>query len=345
MICPHCSGSLLRRERTDHRCSKCERKFALDPKAEPLGLHDLRLRSLTERLSAGRGLSATVTQLWYTAARRRLPDLDRYIGGAAGTWVLLTVLATYILCLLSGIQGWSGPFVFWKVLLSGVVVLAAGLVVIYACRPLFRQRTRIAMPVTAYGFRTDVIGRWVGVYGEFPPGILDEQQVPIPVIEQPRVALVCDDPSVRACLAANGIPQAYDMALADRIENAPAGIPVLLLHDASLQGFATARAARLALGERVRVLGLAPRAVLDNESAIRLRERPPAGNRISYLHSVGLTQQEIDWLADGWWSPIAAIPPARLIAVVTRAAEKLEDETDAERRTARETGFLTWPAA
>ncbi|MBF6352842.1 hypothetical protein IU448_28095 [Nocardia flavorosea] len=345
MICPHCRENLLRRERTDHRCSKCERKFALDPKEEPLGLHDLRLRSLTERLAAGRGLSATVTQLRYAAARRRLPELDRYAGGTAGAWVVLVVTTTYILCLISGIQGWSGPFAFWKVILAGVFVLAAGLVVIYACRPLFRQRTRIAMPVTAYGFRTDVLDRWVGVYGEFPPGVLDEQQVSIPVVEQPRFALVCADPSVRACLAANRIPQAFDMALADRIENAPAGVPVLLLHDASLQGFATAKAARLTLGQRVRILGLAPRAVMDNESAIRLHERPPAADRISFLHTVGLTQREIDWLAAGWWSPIAAIPPARLLAVVTRAAERYEDETDAERRAARRTGFLTWPAA
>lgn len=345
MICPHCSGSLLRRERTDHRCAKCGREFALDPKAEPLGLHDLRLRSLTERLSAGRGLSATVTQLWYAATRRRLPELDRHVGGLAVTWVIVTVVAIYILCLTSGIQGWNGAFVFWKVLLAGAAVIAVGLVVIYACRPLFLRRTRIAMPVTAYGFRTDVLGRWISVYGEFPPGVLDEQHVPIPVVERPRVALVCDDPSVRTCLAANGIPQTYDMALADRIENAAPGVPVLLLHDASLQGFATAKAARLTLGDRVRILGLAPRAVLDNESAIRLRERPPAGDRISFLRTVGLTQREIDWLADGWWSPIAAIPPARLIAVVSRAAEKLEDETDAERRAARQTGFLTWPAA
>ncbi|WP_280435747.1 hypothetical protein [Nocardia carnea] len=345
MICPHCSENLLRRERTDHRCSKCGREFALDPKAEPLGLHDLRLRSLTERLTAGRGLSATVTQLWYAAARRQLPGLDRHVGGTAGTWVGLVVLVTYILCLISGIQGWSGAFVFWKVILYGALALVAGMVVIYSCRPWFQRRTRIAMPVTAYGFRTDVLGRWISVYGEFPPGVVDEQQVPVPVIEHPRVALVCDDPSVRACLAANRIPQAYDMALADRIENAPAGVPVLLLHDASLQGFANAKAARLTLGDRVRILGLAPRAVMDNESAIRLHERPPTADRISFLYTVGLTQREIDWLAAGWWSPIAAIPPARLIAVVSRAAEKLEDETDAERRAARRTGFLTWPAA
>lgn len=51
MICPHCSASLLRKERSGSRCSKCRRDFALDPKSNPLGLHDLRVRKLANALS------------------------------------------------------------------------------------------------------------------------------------------------------------------------------------------------------------------------------------------------------------------------------------------------------
>lgn len=343
MICPHCNANLRRRDRPERRCSKCAKEFALEPKQAPLQLHDLRVRALTERLAAGRDLSATITQLRYAAARRRLPSLDRRAETAGGIWVGLTAVCSYVLFILS-ITGVIGP-PFWMVILGGVIVGFAGSAVISRCRPLLRPGTRIAVPVTAGEFRTEVIDRWVEVYGDYPPGTVDENQVAIPVVERPRIALVCDDLSVRACLAANGVSRTHELALVDRIEHAPAGIPLLLLHDASLRGFAIAKAARLAAGHRVRALGLAPRAVMDNAAAIRLHERPPAADRISFLRTVGLTQREIDWLAAGWWSPIAAIPPARLLAVVTRAVEQWEDKADPERADARQLGFLSWPAA
>ncbi|MFD0345671.1 hypothetical protein ACFQ0M_05480 [Kitasatospora aburaviensis] len=37
----------------------------------------------------------------------------------------------------------------------------------------------------------------------------------------------------------------------------------------------------------------------------------------------GLSSAERDWYAEGWWSPLVALPPKRLMAAAVRAAEQL----------------------
>lgn len=336
MICPHCSQNLLRKERSDRRCSKCRKPFALEPKESPLELHDVRVRALADRLSAGRGLSYTLTQFRCAASRRRLTDLDNTAVNALLVSFFAIIIGTFVLCIL----GWFGIL---KVLIGGVLALITSVVTVMALWPLMRRWTRVRMPASATEFGADVFGRWCATYGSLPPGAVDETQVPIPVVENPRFALVCPNLSVRACLAANQVPRQYDMALLEDAHAVPAGVPVLMLHDASLWGLAFARQTRELLGDRVRDIGLAPRTVMDDESAIRLRERAVKRSQVAFLDTEPLTLREVKWLADGWWSPIAAIPPARLLGVVSRAVQRHEDAVDPDRRAARDIGFLTWP--
>jgi hypothetical protein len=76
---------------------------------------------------------------------------------------------------------------------------------------------------------------------------------------------------------------------------------------------------------------------------LRLREDAPRPEDLARLRPDALTQEEIDWLAQGWWSPIAAVPPAKLLAAVDRSLQQIEETSDPDRRRAQAVGFLTWP--
>ncbi|WP_433198110.1 hypothetical protein ACQP1G_03015 [Nocardia sp. CA-107356] len=336
MICPHCNANLLRKERGGRRCSTCKREFALEPKESPFGLHDIRVRTLAERLGAGRGLRFTLVQLWYAAGRKKVPDAERvYKRVRIGVSVTIVVVAFLLMVTRAAPAG--------AVILLGVPVLALTIVGLHVARPWFQQRATVRMPVPYNVFRRDVIDRWTSVHGGRPPGSIDEAQVRPPVVDQPRFAVLCPDASVLACLAANNVSQTWAMALSDRIDRLPPDVPVIVLHDASLPGVALAGQARVVLGGRAVVVGLSPRAVSANASALRLREPRPPQADTAFLSREPLSVAEIEWLAEGWWSPIAAIPPAKLLAVLERAVERVEDAADPERRRAREVGFLTWP--
>src|SRR5439155_9756182 len=131
--------------------------------------------------------------------------------------------------------------------------------------------------------------------------------------------------------------------LADHMDRLPPDVPVIVLHDASLSGVALAGQARATLGSRAFVAGLSPRAVLANASALRLHEPRPPEADTAFLRAEPLSEAEIEWLAEGWWSPIAAVPPAKLLTALERALERIEDAADSDRRRARAIGFLTWP--
>ncbi|MFX0579995.1 hypothetical protein [Nocardia nepalensis] len=336
MICPHCNANLLRKERGGRRCSTCKREFALEPKESPLGLHDIRVRKLAERLGDGRGLRYTSMQLWYAAGRKKVPDEQRVFKRVRiGVSVAIVVVAFFMMV--------SGAVPAGVVIPLGALVLALALVGLQSARPWFLQRATVPMPVSYNIFRGDVLGRWTSIYGGPPPGSVDEALVRPPAVDRPRFALLCPDRSVLACLIANNVPQTWDMALSDRIDRLPPDVPVIVLHDASLAGVALAGQARGTLGSRAVVVGLSPGAVLANASALRLRETRPSAADAAFLRRESLSHAEIEWLADGWWSPIAAIAPAKLLSVVERAVERVEDAADPERRRAREVGFLTWP--
>jgi hypothetical protein len=336
VICPHCNTNLLRKERGGRRCSKCRRVFALEPKESPLGLHDIRMRKLAERLGDGRGLRYTPTQLWYAAARKKIPDAYRHFRRVRiGISIAIVVIGFY--------SAASGGLPAAVAIGSAIALLVLANVGLVVARPWFADRATIRIPVSYQTFRDQVIGFWTRVYGGLPPGAVDENTVRPPAVDRPRFAVLCPDRSVLACLAANDVPGSWAVALCDRIDRLPPQVPVIVLHDASLPGIALAGQARVRLGNRAVVVGLSPRAVLANQSALRLREPRPTDAETAFLRREPLSEAEIEWLAGGGWSPVAAIPPAKLLAVLQRSVERVEEAADPERRRAREVGFLTWP--
>lgn len=292
------------------------------------------MRKLAERLGDGRGLRYTMVQLWYAAGRKQVPDAERVFKRVRiGISVAVVVVAFFMIV--------SGAVPAGVVLLLGPLVLALAIIGIGVTRPWFLRRATVRMTVPYKTFRGNVRVRWTQIYGGQPPGAIDEDQVRAPTVDRPRFAVLCPDRSVRACLVANNVAQTWSMALFYRIDQLPPDVPVLVLHDASLPGIALAGRARIALGSRAVVVGLSPRAVMANASALRLREPRPQDT--AFLRAEPLSEAEIAWLAAGWWSPLAAVPPAKLLRALERAVERIEDAADPDRRSAREVGFLTWP--
>lgn len=306
----------------------------MEPKESPARMHDLRMRRLAEKLGDGRDLQYTPTQLWYAAARRDVPSVDRNYSSALGAACGIILLGGFI-CVVSG---------FVPVLPgigTGVLLLIVVPLLLPFAKPWFRRRTTVRMPVTSDEFRSGVLNRWAQVYGGPPSGLVAED-ILLPPVRQPQLALLCRDRAVLACLAANNAAGVWDMALGDRADRLPPDVPVLVLHDAGLRGVGFGARARETLGPRAVLIGLSAKSALTARSAVRLRERPDR-DAPPVPGWAAASAAERDWLADGWWSPVAALPPAALLGVVQRGVERVWGAVDPDRLRAYEIGFLTWP--
>jgi hypothetical protein len=327
VICPHCNKNLLRRHRTNSRCTYCDRGFAFDPKTNGLALNDLKVRRLAGKLAQG-GLSYTSRQLWYALSRKKIREPAKPLDGCGcGLFIAISVA---VIVFAAAVE--PPEHVLVPVVTVAVVVVVALNIVLAVLRPIIAARAAIQPPVPEVRFRA-MLADWRRVYGTSPPGMIDT--VPPPSVTAPEAALVCDDRTILDCLAANGVPHRNKLALATNAAGVPPEVPVVLLHDASVAGLRFATATRAALPGRVVVdAGLRPATVLRHRGLLRLRgARWQAGE----LRWLGLTSEEIRWLTAGWWSPLGAVPPAKLVSAVDRAL------TRTDRARAVEVGFMTWP--
>jgi hypothetical protein len=129
VICPYCNKNLRARQRQGRACAYCRRQYALDPKTNVIRLHDLKVRRLAEKLSAG-GLCYTPTQLRYAASRKVInASAPPLLGFGNGLWFLAVSVIIVIVALPSGSAGVS--------IILGVVGLVVVLIVIlHRWRPL-----------------------------------------------------------------------------------------------------------------------------------------------------------------------------------------------------------------
>ncbi|MFJ1745404.1 hypothetical protein ACIOJD_04060 [Streptomyces sp. NPDC088116] len=342
MICPHCAQNLLRKERPGSTCSKCRRTFVYDPKTNALRLHDLRVRRVGEKITDGGRLTVTVAQLWFALSRRTLRVKSRRKG-------VVAMMTGALLCAGGLAVGLSGGEENDGFLLFGIPLLIC-VVVGVSLMANGSSQGRITFPLS--GFRHTLTHQWTDVYGALPAGVVDEARVPAGALKgSPRAALLCPDPGVLAFLAANGMPERFGIALATDVRQVPDAVPVIVLHDADANGCLLARRTRDALpGRTVVDAGMPLRAVMSARGAVPVRSRQPAPQLVRQLRdSAALTTAEVDWLAKGWSCPLLGVPPAKLLAVVTRAAERVtaadsdRREEESDRREAEAVGFLTWP--
>ncbi|MFF7453231.1 hypothetical protein [Kitasatospora sp. NPDC008115] len=367
MICPHCSKNLLQRQRPKRRCSYCRAEFALDPKLDGTGLHDLRIRKVTERLSDGGRLTVTSGQLNYALQHRgRPPQRFRGDKGNAVSMIGFGVIGLLVGSALLDAPGFALVLVLVALTLIGFGTRSW----ILSAMP--APDTSVESRWTREEFQDTVLNRWRTVYGTLPAGLVEDTLVrPGPPPTAPAFALLCPDLTVRVFLRANGYPERHRALIVNNLRAVPAGLPLVVLHDASPQGHllvAEARSARPGL--RVLDAGLSVRTVLVDEhkyTLLRDLDRPRELTARLEREAPELTASQRDWFAAGWWTPLAALAPKRLMAVADRAAERItappaprdpaalrsgpvrspaagRPENPLEtRRRALAVGFMTWP--
>ncbi|MFF2348526.1 hypothetical protein ACFVVL_01975 [Kitasatospora sp. NPDC058115] len=344
MICPHCEKSLLQRQRPRRRCSYCHKEFALEPKVDGPGLHDLRIRKVTAKLSDEGRLTVTSGQLNYALQHRGRPP-QRFRGdkaraaGRIGFGVIGLVIAVAAID-----TGLSPLIVLVALLLIGLGIRQVMLSDVPA------PPTPVSSRWTEEVFRRTVLDRWRHVYGTLPPGLVEDALVrPGPVPADPAFVLLCPDRTVTSFLHANRYPERHRAQLVHELRAVPAGLPLVVLHDASPKGHRLVAQARTARpGLRVLDAGLSVRTVLvDEHRYTLLRDVHRSEESLLRLeHAVPeLTGSQLDWFADGWWTPLAALPPKRLMALAERAAERITAPPAPRDPAARRTGPAGSPAA
>lgn len=213
-----------------------------------------------------------------------------------------------------------------------------------------------------------ILRGWRQVYGAGPPGLLDDQQPiatqpAVPSLERLRAVLACSDAEVLRCLQENRVATELGLGLLPcappfspeqeqllAVLRARPELPLLLLRDASPDGclLAVSLAGKLGLDPARAVfdLGIKPRQVrpqglleltapVSEESLAALRAELAAGR---------LRADEFAWLEQGLYSPLVAVTPARLLAVLAAAVPGAAVAAQpAARQWARSVGFLTWP--
>ncbi|MEV8531512.1 hypothetical protein [Streptomyces sp. NPDC051211] len=348
MICPHCSASLTGKERTGQVCAHCRRRFALDPKVHGRGMNDLRILRCVARATDGGRLKVTVTQLWYLS---RTYSSAWGPGAPSGIRPGLRWLVAVPVCL--GLFLCAGLADGFLAALSGIAAVAA-LVVASSMnhRPGLRAGSVISPREEA--FRQLMTGPWRTAYEGLPKGVVDDAgRAPGPTGPQParpRAVILCTDHAVAVFLRANGIPERLRAVLVeaepgdahDALVDVPGRLPVVVLHDASALGVLLAPLLRLAHPHRTVVdAGLPVAAVRSGRKAVHRFSPPPAVDAAELRAVADLPEEDAAWLVEGFWSPLAAVPPPLLESVVTAAVHQALAAAPAGSGSAD--GFLTWP--
>ncbi|MGB9632112.1 MAG: ABC transporter permease [Chloroflexaceae bacterium] len=379
MKCPHCLKELNYRERRGRQCPKCKQKFALEPRDNRLGLTDLNLPRLAERLSGKGVYRYTSLQLGHAAVLRRYKSQPAKIypwptsRRSLRTAIIIFLLVVGLMLLMpAGLIAYLGIVDLGVAACFMSLCLSIGILLGLSIADAYRH------PISKYNlenFEHKYISPWENMYAPLPGRITSQEmellgQVQIPST-QVRAVVVSPVDDVLSCLHANGLPQRLglvlinpDRPLTDEMQTLIAfvrqhpQVPMLLLHDASISGCLLPYLLRdrweLTPRHQVIDLGLRPRHVQRLRLPWTFVGRTPKAlidlleYEVQRQDVLALEQDELKWLREGPVASVLFIPPARLIKVVTRAVERIEQRApqvvDAETQArARAIGFMTWP--
>ncbi len=352
MKCPHCLAELRYRERTGRRCFYCQKTFALEPRENVLGLSDLRLRGIAERLSGKGTYRYTARQLAHAvilqASKRRVQFTSFLSWRLMNLLVPFSVVIFVILCASLVISNSVTLLIYLlRIFLIFLFVVLVILIPIYSLffrkNPLDIKRFEQVLAQ----FEVHYIEPWEFIHGLLPGRVAEEEIVALRRFHMPlsrvRAVVASFSEDVLDCLRVNGLVEQLGLALLnprqltdfDRdvinlLRNRPR-LPIFLIHDASLFGSLMATILRkeweLTPQHLIIDLGLHPRHV----QRLRLPWRKLQPSRAwlqlfewqaSVPNGLKLTKAEQKWLRKGYETSVLFIPPARLIKVVTKAVER-----------------------
>jgi hypothetical protein len=333
MICPHCKRDQKYKERGGQTCGSCRKRFAVEPRDNPIRLHDMKLIRLSQQLGGNGAYRYTVSQLHYNAVRRAV----RNKGGFPIGLLVFTTLVDIVLAVVAVVAD-------VPLLLVPVVLITAFWFIYVPYRVATRRTRRIEPPVDRTAFRKIAVDAWRKTYGQDLPGLVGDPEVSnLPERSStPVLTVLAPSRSALTALRVNDVVNRYRVTLAHSFDQVPAGVPVALLHDVSVAGYQFAAQARATFGARV-VADLTPRpkAARSATAALRLRQPWPSDDLVGWLRASRLLDDdEVDWLAKGWWTPIESVRPSNLINRVAAATKRY---TDPDERAASNVGFMSWP--
>jgi len=351
MKCPHCLAELRYRERTGRRCFYCQKTFALEPRENVLGLSDLRLRGIAERLSGKGTYRYTARQLAHAvilqASKRRLQFTSFLSWRWMNLLVPFSVIIFVILCVNLVILNSVASLIYLlRIFLIFLFVVLVILIPIYSL--LFRKNPldiKRFEQVLAQ-FEVHYIEPWEFIHGLLPGRVAEKEIIALRQFHMPlsrvRAVVASFSEDVLDCLRVNGLVEQLGLALLNprrltdfdrdviNLLRSRPRLPLLLIHDASLFGSLMATILRkeweLTPQHRIIDLGLHPRHV--QQLRLPWRKLRPSRELVqlfkwqaSVPNGLKLTKAEQAWL-QGYETSVLFISPARLIKVVTKAVER-----------------------
>ncbi len=324
MQCPKCFADVKYKERSNNQCSKCNARFAFEPKTHPLQLTDKYFSKVVEKLSNNGKLFFTQQQLQFAVSRKKLKS---------NSLVISLIIIAFITTVIS-------IFIYP---LAAIAVAFIWIIVIIATTIYYKKN--IFLPQTIYEFHSSVIETWRSVYKNYPSKLILNNALPTQNNADVRGILVCDDIETAICLSANqtgknlGLAIVNDPNLISQLLQKRENLPIFLLHGASIEGYRFVEKMKRQFGTQTRVfdIGLRPQTIMKSKA--KLRE---TGSTIGNVSS--LTKEEIDWLNQGFYFPLLIFTPQRLIGFVTKklgnpAKSIVVENPDAK---AKSVGFMTW---
>lgn len=368
MICPHCQADIRRKERYGRRCSRCRQEFALEPKENPLRLHDIRFQKIIDRISQEGQLFYTPAQLLHVSSQKTVTTAN-----APGCGCIFTALIVggFTLFFVMGsdfpvLGSLPTPVQFGLGLAALLLILAFAIARTYDMR---RPWVYLKLPMTLKDFEAQIIDRWQRIYEPAIPGLMDEAAQQAARTRQPAVSdlkavLVSPATDILLCLQANGLAEELglgmlsvrvneftptEQTILNALQQNPE-LPVFVLHSASPGGLLAAARIRslfkLTEAHRVHDLALHPKQVQEN-NLMRLGAKPEEKELSQLRQQAGpsLGNEDITWLQKGYYGPILGLRPARLIKIIRAAIEKRAPAfAESPETKAKAVGFMTWPS-
>lgn len=365
MKCPFCRHDMKRRERSG-TCTKCHKKYALDPKTNEWALHDARLVKIVDKLSDGGKLLVSDDHLRFFLARKTTPES----GGGGCVLYVVTLISAVALSPALMSDGHTLAAILLPLFFLG---LALALTFLRKPRPFPRNKLKTTPDLRA------TLLVYSSVYGALPPGLVLADAIarrPERCLPSGPLHAVVVSPSATVidALRINGVAERHGVGLlcTTRRDDADAdeilrrlrdrkALPILLFHDASPEGLLLAEdlPTQLSLRPEQRILdmGLFPRRSIAKKrlclgvpvhepSLARLRARgepQSATTRAFRRKRAALADAELAWLAQGRTTPIESLMPRDLIQRVTAACTRLAPKKSDARAIVRDFGFMTQP--